>query len=409
MKRSSLFLFLTATALYWASMYTYPVLLSDFSQTALGASPRMVGAIVGSYGLVQMLLRTPVGFASDLLRRRKPFLTMGMAFSTLAALGLWQARSPMMALLARGTSGAAAAAWVAFSVLYASYGKNGQGARAMGILSAVMYSAQLLATQLGGLLTRLSSTRTAFFSAAIIGGLGILCSLFVTDVRPTGEAPKLSTLSLTLRDRMLLTSAGLSILHMSMAWATLYGFTPQWAKAMFAVDATQLALLSTAQLLPNILFSWLCGTFTAPRLGTRNTCALGFSLLALGTLGMPFTTSFTQMLLLQAVFGTGVGCVAPMLLSLCIRDIPPNRHGIAMGLYQSLYGLGMFAGPVLAGALVQAASPVVNGVTQLTVGYRANFFAMAAVGALAVALCFVFLPRDQRDPLTRRAEKKPST
>ena len=96
-----LFFFMATTVLYWFSLYTYPMLLTGFSQQELGASPALAGTIVSSYGLWQMLLRVPLGYASDKLRRRKPFLMLGSALSALAGLGLLLATSPAWALAAR--------------------------------------------------------------------------------------------------------------------------------------------------------------------------------------------------------------------------------------------------------------------------------------------------------------------
>ncbi len=404
MKKSERLLFLATTALFWFSLYTYPVLLSNFAQGTLGATPAMIGSIVGSYGLVQMLLRTPLGFFSDRLRRRKPFLTLGLLFSTLAALGLWFSQSPLAAMLARGTSGAAAAAWVAFSVLFASYGAQGQpgtgvrqrgGFRAMGVLSAVMCAAQLVATQAGGWLANSADTRAAFLLAVGAGVLGMLCSLFVIDVRPTAQPASPRALLTVVKSRSLLVCSLLSILQQVIMWSTLYGFSPQWAKTVLGADASQLALLSTFHLLPNVLCSWLTGAVLVPRLGARRVTAIGFACMAVSCLGMPLTNAFWQMLALQIFAGIGVGCIGPVTLALCMRDSAPEQHGMAMGLFQSLYGIGMFAGPVLAGALVTVASPVVEGVAQLTVGYRANFYAMAAVGVLGLLCALRLMPRER--------------
>lgn len=52
------------TGLFWLSMYTYVPILALYAQR-LGASYDMVGIIIGSYGLTQLLLRLPIGIASD--------------------------------------------------------------------------------------------------------------------------------------------------------------------------------------------------------------------------------------------------------------------------------------------------------------------------------------------------------
>lgn len=391
MKKSAFFLLLTTTALYWFSLYTYPAFLSNYASQELQADPRMVGAIVSSYGLTQMLLRVPLGFASDRLRRRKPFLILGLSLSTLAAIGLYAARTAGWVLIARGTAGMAAASWVAFSVLYASYGTRKQDTRTIGTLSACMYCAQLLGTLSGGFLARAHGMQSAFLLAAIVGALGIVCSCLVADVPPATDPPNARALLTVAKDRTLLLHAGLTILLQIIMWGTLYGFTPNWAKEALGADSAQVALLSTVQLVPNILFSWLAGAHLAPKFGSRCISAIGFACMALCCLGMPFTQTFVQMLCLQTLCGIGVGCVAPLMMSMSIRNIPGDQRGMAMGLYQALYGIGMFVGPVLAGSLVQAFAESGAG---LIAGYRANFFAMAGVGALAVMLVLRLCPRD---------------
>ena len=43
-------------------------------------------------------------------------------------------------------------------------------------------------------------------------------------------------------------------------------------------------------------------------------------------------------------------------MSSAIRDIPNERRGAAMGIYQAVYGAGMFLGPVIAGRVIDGFS-----------------------------------------------------
>ncbi len=124
-------LMIAAIFLFWFSVYTYPSFLTTYAVDDLGAAKVMAGMIVGSYGLVQMVLRIPLGILSDVLKKRKSFIMMGFGFSILASAGLactamlagresipsWLA---FAALIFRGMSGITAATWVQFSVLYSS-------------------------------------------------------------------------------------------------------------------------------------------------------------------------------------------------------------------------------------------------------------------------------------------------
>jgi len=61
------------------SLYAYVPILSPYAES-LGASYKMVGMIIGSYGFTQMLLRIPLGIISDKMGNRKLFIISGIAF-----------------------------------------------------------------------------------------------------------------------------------------------------------------------------------------------------------------------------------------------------------------------------------------------------------------------------------------
>ena len=81
----------------------------------------------------------------------------------------------------------------------------------------------------------------------------------------------------------------------------------------------------------------------------------------------------------QVLFGTGMGLIVPLTLSSAIQNIPDAKRGAAMGVYQAIYGVGMFVGPVIAGWILS------RNATE-TAGYIANFYSNAAVALLGAAL-----------------------
>lgn len=391
MSRKQQFIFLATTSLFWFAMYTYPVLLSTHVTDGLGGTPAMAGMVVGSYGFTQMILRIPVGYVSDRLRKRKPFLMIGAAFTALAALGLYAAHNATTALVSRGAAGVAASTWVCFTVLFSSGQKPSERTRAMGTLSSVMYAAQLAATLLGGALAQAAGTRASFALAAVAGIACLALATQVKDAPPQTAPVTLSSILHVFKDRLLLHCAAMSILMQMVMWGTLYGFSPSWAEQVLFADPAQLGLLSTVHLIPTIVFSRLGASRIVPVLGEKRTLSIGFICIAASCVLMGQTTAFWQMLLLQALCGIGVGCVAPLMLALSGRNIAHEHQGIAMGIYQSLYGIGMFVGPMLAGWIVQAATPAANDAVALAAGYRSVFLFSGCL-ALAAAALAIWLP-----------------
>lgn len=76
-------LFIFVTAFYWFSMYAYIPTFSPYIES-LGASHKMIGLILGSYGFTQMLIRIPLGIYSDRLNKRKIFVVLGVLLSIIS-------------------------------------------------------------------------------------------------------------------------------------------------------------------------------------------------------------------------------------------------------------------------------------------------------------------------------------
>lgn len=384
---------LAATFLFWFSVYTYPSFLSAYAQEELGASAVLIGMITGSYGLTQMLLRIPLGLWSDMIQRRKPFLVMGMLAAIVAAIGLTLFKTAYGALIFRGMAGVAASTWVMYSVHYSSCFESKDISAAIGRLSFYQYGSQVLAMLLGAYLAQLVDKRAAFLLAAVAGAAGIFVTVRIRDLPPQGEPQTLRAFASVLKDKGLLSSTALSTLFHFVCWGTVLGFTVNWAKSVIGLTTAQLGFLSAMYLLPNTLVARVSGRLEA-KIGRRTVMVSGFLLLAAACYLYSLTAAAWQLFSVQALFGCGMGLIVPLTMSGAIEAIPVERRGAAMGFYQSVYGLGMFLGPVVAGAVVEAFSAGES----LAPGYKANFYVMAVV-ACAGALIAYFLckPKSKRE------------
>src|SRR5690554_2198278 len=137
------FIFILVTTLYWTSLYIYVPILSPYVES-LGATYTFVNIVLGSYGLMQILIRLPLGILSDRMRVRKPYIALGLLTSALSCLCFALTDQLGWTLVARAIAGISASTWVAFAVLYASYFLKHESTRAMGIISLVTVLGQLL-------------------------------------------------------------------------------------------------------------------------------------------------------------------------------------------------------------------------------------------------------------------------
>ncbi len=388
---------LAAIFFFWFSMYTYPSFFSAYVSDRLLAPEVMTGLIVGAYGFAQMILPIPLGIVSDWTRRRKPFVVLGFCASLLACAGLMLTESlaargqvgvftHVVALLARGLSGVTAATWVSFSVLYSASYEADEIAPAVSRLMVPQYGSQIVAMLLGAQLAQRVHETAAFALAAVAALAGLVLMRRVPDRPPEEERLTLKSFAAVLNDRGLKVGTLLGTLFRLVCWGTVLGFVPNWARDVAGFSVSQLGYLSVMYLLPNTVMARLSGACLAPRFGFRKVLAAGFAIVGFACFLYPRATGLWALLAVQGVFGVGMGLILPLTLSAAIRDIPDRRRGAAMGVYQAVYGVGMFIGPVAAGWIISALPTAVEGMT-------VNFYFNGALSLLGVALTLLLLRR----------------
>ena len=394
------FLLLTAIFLFWFSVYTYPSFLTSWATDKLGAAKVMAGMIVGSYGLTQMVLRIPLGIVSDILKKRKLFVMLGFGLSILASSGLalvalsagreqvprWLA---VGALLFRGMSGMTAATWVTFSVLYSASYSGDQVAAAMSRIVVPQCGSQIIAMLLGAQLAGHFGEFWAFLLATLAGIAGLLVMARVPEQRPTGEPMTLRGFLEVARNRQLVSGTVLATVYQLVVWATVQGFVQNWAREVIGLTTAQLGYLSVANLLPTTVVSRFSGTVLTRRFGRRAVLTAGFVLMGIACLLYPRTNSLVSLLSVQALLGAGVGLIMPLTMASAIETVPGEKRSTAMGIYQAIYGLGMFLGPVIAGAVIERFSAAEAGQVNAVPGYIANFRTAMGIAVLGGILAFL--------------------
>lgn len=387
---------LLAIFFFWFSVYTYPSFLTTYAVNELKASGTIAGMIVGSYGLTQMALRIPLGILSDVMKKRKPFIMLGFGFSILASAGMavtaLQAGGDAVpeglaiaVLVLRGISGITAATWVHFSVLYSAGYREDQVPAAMSRIVVPQCGSQILAMLLGAQLAGRVGEIYAFLLATAAGVAGLIIMARVREQRPTGSPLTFRGLIEVAKNRRLIAGTLLATLYQMVSWATALGFVQNWAREIIGLSTAQLGYLSVANLLPNMILSRFSGTWLLRRFGRKTVLAAGFVFLAAACFFYPRTHSLASLLAAQALLGSGIGLLAPLTMSGAIEEIPDDKRGAAMGIFQAVYGLGMFIGPVLAGFVLERFGA---GGTDVIPGYTAVFMMAMAVSLIGLAAVF---------------------
>ncbi|MGO4181962.1 MFS transporter [Paenibacillus sp. TAF43_2] len=390
-------LFTTITILYWTSMYVYVPTLSPYLSDR-GLSLPFIGIVLGSYGFVQMFVRFPLGILSDRFGKRKPFILLGMLTAAISCLLFLIPDSWVWPLAGRLMAGVCASTWVAFTVLYASYFGAGQTGRAMGNISVMTVSGQMIGMLFSGWLTDGFSSSAPFIVGAVIAVLGLVLAFMLKEPRSElKEQPGMSFAMIknVVKTKTLLQVSLLSILAHGILFITMFGFTPLKAQEMGA-DGLKLTLLVFSFMLPHAFASLVTARWFTPKFGYWGTIGAGFILSTICTGAMVFADSFGVLVATQAINGFAQGLHMPLLLGLAIRDVELPGRATAMGLYQALYAIGMFSGPFLAGWLNESW------------GLNGGFLFGSLLGAVAFALVIKWAMSDRKAKfaaLTNHAEE----
>ncbi len=366
-----------ATYFFWISLYLYVPVLPLHAQE-LGANLEMVGIVIASYAIGQLLLRIPIGVGSDIIGR-KPFAVGALVLSALGAVWLALSPDPWSLFAARTLTGVAAAGWVAISVLFASYYPAGNTTRSMAIIMSVNTMSLVTATFVGGILAEYFGNLSTFYGAAGIGFAGALLLLTAPEPRIISATRySYSTLLGILKTPLLLRVSAIAITLQFVTFGVNFGFLPIHAENLGA-SKSEIGYITTAGLLAavvgTVISAWSVKKWGSTRAVVVAAAATLFSLIA-----MTITTDLMTLGALQAFNGFGRGMMNTVLISMALASAPVAIRATAMGSYQALYAIGMLLGPAVSGPLAAA------------YGIEMVFWAAAVAtvlgGALAVAKPF---------------------
>ncbi|GAB2480380.1 MFS transporter [Comamonas humi] len=335
-----------------------PVFALEARKYPGGDDPALVGLAMGIYGLTQALCQLPLGLASDRLGRKKVIVAGLLVFaagSLVAAL----AGSLHLLLLGRALQGAGAVS-AAVTALLADQTRDAVRTKAMALVGGsigLMFAVALVASPWLAAQIGLSGL---FGLTCALALAGIAVVLWVVPPEPVHAAAERGRLRDLLGHADLLRlNAGVFVLHtvqMSM-----------WVAVPAMLVQAGLAKAEHWQVyLPAVVLSFVMmgGLFALERRGRLRAALLGAIALVLAVqvgLGAVAASGAVPQLwwmaVLMFVFFCGFNALEASQPSLVSRMAPAPLRGAALGAYNTLQSLGLFAGGALGGLLAKWAGP----------------------------------------------------
>ncbi|MCW5322297.1 MFS transporter [Verminephrobacter aporrectodeae subsp. tuberculatae] len=347
-----------------------------------GDDPALVGLAMGIYGLTQALLQLPLGLASDRLGR-KPVIVLGLLVFAAGSLLAARADSLTGLLAGRALQGAGAVS-AAVMALLADQTRDAVRTKAMalvgggvGLVFAVaLVAAPVLAARIG------LSGLFGLTCALALAGVAVLLGCVPAESERRRDAVRARLADAWAHPDLLRLNLGVFVLHTVQLcmWVAVPALLVQ---AGLAKD------LHWQLYLPAVVLSFatLGGLFALERAGRLRAALLGAIALILAVqagLGVLAASGSAPTLWLLGpllfVFFCGFNALEASQPSLVSRMAPAALRGAALGSYNTMQSLGLFAGGALGGALLKWA------------GAPGLFAATSALAALWLLLTWPLRP-----------------
>lgn len=363
-------LFLALVALFWFAQYVFVPFLSPHL-IALGITASFAGVIMGAYGVAQLVLRVPASVGEDISGRHKAFIRAGLLLLALASAIALIFSSPMAYLVFRTMTGAAASTWVSYT---AAFTQNAQDVKQrMGKLIAANNFGVMLSYIVGGVLYRAFGMDALLLASICCALLALgLTALWKPRYESVGHPFRKQDFVTVVSNGHLWRCGLLMALGMLIIFATSSSFVSSYARLLGA-DSLMLSLIAVAFNAMGTLMSWAYAQGALRRLSERAQLMVSFLILALYCALHPLCVSPWQVALVQLLGGAGRSIMYTLLMAVAAAEIPQESQTTANGVFQSVYSLGMTAGPMVMGQFIDR-----------TGSYPFSFLMMAAAALLGV-------------------------
>lgn len=381
--------------------FTIILPLLPFYSERLGATPAVVGALVSTYAICQLISGPILGQISDRLGR-KPILLISQAGTLAGFFLLAFARSMPLLFLARAIDGATAGNLTIAQAYISDVTRPENRAKSFAIIGIAFGFGFLVGPAISGFLAQFGY-QAPIFAACALSFSTILCTTFFLPNRektqaisasigggqPTPGERRLSLLSWGEYTRFFrdkdLAKLLTEWLFFAFSFSTFISGFALFAERRYtwhghAVGVKEVGyLFALSGLIGMIMQGGVVGRLVE-WLGERRLVQIGFFSAAIGYAAVGFTHTIWQLIWVTSLTSIGSAALRPALTSLITRKAGRNEQGLIIGLTQSLMSMAQIISPVISGILIQ----------------RHFLTSWAVLAGILCALALFFQPRSYR-------------
>ena len=356
--------------------------LLPFYAEHFGAGPAVVGLLVSTYALCQLIAGPMLGQISD-RAGRKPVLMASQIGTFAGFLVLAYAPNLLVVFLARVIDGLTAGNLSIAQAYIADVTAPKERARAFAVIGIAFGIGFLIGPGASGYLTKHYGFHVPILCAAALSLASILGTAFLlpaVPVHPEGLRPADAEQEIEApvapggkRLKLLDWSAYLQyfrrpLLGGLLAEFFLFTFAFATFTSGFALFAERRFIWHGAPFGPKevgyvFMYSGLLGILVqgamrqgalVHRIGEVRLVTLGFAAATLGYALLGFSFGIAALLIAASFASFGTGVLRPALTSLITQQVSRGEQGVVLGLNQSLLSIAQIVAPAIAGALIES-------------------------------------------------------
>jgi len=321
----------------------------------LGATGLYIALIFGAFSLSRTFFLPYFGRLSD-KKGRKPIIVFGLFAYALVSMAFILARNVEALIAIRFLQGIASAMIMPATQAYiGDITPPGREGTTMGLFNLSMFMGLSIGPLFGGVINDRFSLDTSFACMGFLALAGFMLSYFLLPptrsekVVAGGTSP--TTWKWLLYDRDFV---GLFLFRLAYAACigVIWSFLPILADSEFSMSSSSIGVL----VMLGVFFSGLMHLpmgFLADRLNRKMMVVAGGLLISYAILSFGWADSFRDLLMANVLFGVGGGVAMPAVSALAVvKGSTTESMGSVMGLLAMSHSMGMLAGSLLAGLMM---------------------------------------------------------
>ncbi len=321
----------------------------------LGASGIYIGLIFGAFSISRTFLLPYFGRQSD-KKGRKPFIVAGLFAYTVVSLVFILSNSVESLIALRFLQGIASAMIMpAVQAYVGDITPSGREGFTMGLFNMSMFMGLSIGPLIGGIIRDRFSLDTSFASMGFLTFIGFMLSFFLLP--PTKSERVVSRGIEPLPWRWVLQDkemAGLFLFRLAYAACigVIWSFLPVLADLEFSLSSSSIGILVAIGVFSSGLLHVPMGLM-ADRVNRKMMVVAGGLIITYAIFSFDWADSYGDLLSASIFFGLGGGIAMPALMAMAVlKGSEIDGMGSVMGLLAMAHSLGMLAGSLLAGLMM---------------------------------------------------------